>query len=421
MVWPRRKFGRGSLLCIKTYSSPIEKWIRCESALDLNVGVSNKPDIGTCLLDRRAGAGTNDRKPARICRWLWQIGRSVILDSTTSSDLNHGMTKLDKPQNSVSQNCDPQSSVAPLPIVPRRKITGISAILLPFKETGDVDWDGFRAHVQRTVDAGLIPAVNMDTGYGNLIDDQLKRTVLEEARALASENGFVAGAFVKDQPGDPFNVDSYSQAMEMIEANGGTPVIFQSYGLVEQNDDQIVASYEMLAKNCDQLIGFELANVFAPFGSIYSLDVYRQLVSIEKCIGAKHSSLSRELEWERLAIRNEVRPDFKVFTGNDLAIDMVMYGSDYLLGLSTFAPDYFAKRDAFWEKGDPRFYELNDWLQYLGFFSFRDPVPAYKHDAAMFLHLRNWIATDQTHPQSNARPPADREVLEKILEQLRNF
>ena len=34
-----------------------------------------------------------------------------------------------------------------------------------------------------------------------------------------------------------------------------------------------------------------------------------------------------------------VRPDFLVLTGNDLAIDMVMYGSDYLLGLSTFAPD----------------------------------------------------------------------------------
>ena len=38
----------------------------------------------------------------------------------------------------------------------------------------------------------------------------------------------------------------------------------------------------------------------------------------------------------------QMRPDFLVFTGNDLAIDMVMYGSDYLLGLSTFAPDLFA-------------------------------------------------------------------------------
>ena len=85
--------------------------------------------------------------------------------------------------------------------------------------------------------------------------------------------------------------------------------------------------------------------MFAPFGKIYSLDVYRGLLGVKKCLGAKHSSLRRELEWQRLALRDAVRPDFRVYTGNDLAIDMVMYGSDYLLGLSTFAPDLFAKRD----------------------------------------------------------------------------
>ena len=40
------------------------------------------------------------------------------------------------------------------------------------------------------------------------------------------------------------------------------------------------------------------------------------------------------------------------------------------------------------ESGDLRFYELNDLLQYLGSFSFREPVPAYRHDAAMFLRTR---------------------------------
>jgi hypothetical protein len=113
-----------------------------------------------------------------------------------------------------------------------------------------------------------------------------------------------------------------------------------------------------------------------------------------------------------------VRPEFLVLTGNDLAIDMVMYGSDYLLGLSTFAPDLFARRDALWAAGDPAFHELNDVLQYLGFFAFRAPVPAYKHSAAMFLHLRGWIATDRTHPNSPTRPAADREVLREIAARL---
>src|SRR6185312_3669892 len=131
------------------------------------------------------------------------------------------------------------------------------------------------------------------------------------------------------------------------------------------------------------LLIFELGEMFAPFGQIYDLQTIRELMEIPQIKGLKHSSLSRELEWQRLTLRDEVRADFKVYTGNDLAIDMVMYGSDYLLGLSTFAPDVFAKRDRLWAAGDPAFYEWNDLLQYLGFFAFRAPVPAYKHSAAM--------------------------------------
>jgi hypothetical protein len=116
--------------------------------------------------------------------------------------------------------------------------------------------------------------------------------------------------------------------------------------------------------------------------------------------------------------RDEVRPDFLVLTGNDLAIDMVMYGSDYLLGLSSFAPDLFAQRDAMWQAGHSDFYQLNDVLQYLGFFAFRVPVPAYKHSAAMFLKHRGWIQTALTHPDSATRPESDMPVLEEILSQL---
>ncbi len=56
-------------------------------------------------------------------------------------------------------------------LTPHRKITGISAILLPFNEDHTIDWEGFESHLQRTLRAGLIPAVNMDTGYTNLIDE----------------------------------------------------------------------------------------------------------------------------------------------------------------------------------------------------------------------------------------------------------
>ena len=95
-----------------------------------------------------------------------------------------------------------------------------------------------------------------------------------------------------------------------------------------------------------------------------------------------------------------------------------MYGSDYLLGLSTFAPDLFAQRDAMWEAGDPAFYELNDLIQYLGFFAFRPSVPAYKHSAAMFLKLRGWIKSDNSLPAGDRCPESDRAVLRDIAERL---
>lgn len=301
---------------------------------------------------------------------------------------------------------------------PRRTITGISAILLPFQESGAIDWAGFTAHCERTAAAGLAPAVNMDTGFGNLIDTATKTAALQATRSALGNGSFVAGAFVADTPGAPFNGEAYKRAIDAITTHGGTPVIFQSYGLTGQPGPEILRSYETLARYCHSFIGFELGQMFAPFGAIYDLETYRGLMGIPACIGAKHSSLRRELEWQRLQLRDAVRPDFKVFTGNDLAIDMVMYGSDYLLGLSTLAPDLFAKRDRLWAAGDSGFYELNDVLQYLGFFAFRNPVPAYKHTAAMFLKLRGWIGCDQTHPQSPTRPESDRAILKEIAAQL---
>ena len=301
---------------------------------------------------------------------------------------------------------------------PKRRIEGFSAILLPFLANGDVDWGGFAAHTRRTVEAGLGPAVNMDTGYGNLIDDATKRRELEITQAECGGRSYVAGAFVGDQPGAAFDFDTYARQMEMIQQHGGTPVIFQSYGLTQQGDDAIVAAYDKLGTVSERFVGFELGTMFAPFGKIYSLEVYRGLMGVKQCIGAKHSSLRRDLEWQRIVLRDATRPDFRVYTGNDLAIDMVMYGSDYLLGLSTFAPDVFAKRDAAWLAGDPAFYELNDLLQYLGFLAFRPPVPAYKHNAAMFLKLRGWLGCDNTHPKSPKRPDSDREILADIARRL---
>jgi len=298
---------------------------------------------------------------------------------------------------------------------------GMSAILLPYDEWGQIDWDGFREHLSRTLSAGLVPAVNMDTGYVNLITPEERQAVLAETKTCADRLAFVAGAYVRDSAGDAFNLDAYRRAIEEIHEAGGTPVIFQSFGLTSLEGERLLDAYRAIAKFTPHFIGFELGQMFAPFGRIYDLDTYAGLVAIPQCVGAKHSSLNRELEWQRLQLRDQVRPEFRVLTGNDLAIDMVMYGSDYLLGLSTFAPDLFARRDALWLAGDPGFYELNDLLQYLGFFVFRPPVPAYKHSAAQLLKLQGWLRHDAPHPQGMSRPASDVEILREIVQRMREW
>lgn len=295
----------------------------------------------------------------------------------------------------------------------------MSAILVPFGESGAIDWSAFEAHIERTASAGLTPAVNMDTGYVQLLSSDDKATALRIAELVTgSTTGFVAGAFVADRAGDGYNAAATVEAANQVLGHGGTPVVFPSHGLNSLDDAGWVDAMEGLGDQLDRFIGFELGAMFVPYGRIVGLDAYRALMGVQACIGAKHSSLSREAEWERLALRDELRPDFLVFTGNDLAIDMVVYGSDYLLGLSTFAPDLFAIRDRLWAEGDGRFWEVNDLLQYLGMFTFRRPVPGYRHDAAMFLKLRGWASTDRIPDGAPRRPASDRAVLADIAERV---
>ena len=301
---------------------------------------------------------------------------------------------------------------------PGRRITGMSAVLLPYRDDGRPDWHRFVEHVGRTAEAGLVPAVDMDTGFVNLLDDAAYEEALRLAADAVDGGGLVAGAVVVDEPGAPFDLDAHLARAAQVAGHGATPVVFPSFGLAGLPPDAWLDAHAAIGERCGRFLAFELGQAFAPFGRLLDLDTWSGLLDITECVGAKHSSLQREPEWDRLRRRDERRPDFAVLTGNDLAIDMVMYGSDYLLGLSTFAPDLFARRDRLWETGAAAFHELNDALQYLGQFAFRPPVPAYRHSAAQFLRLRGWLPGDAIHPDAPRRPESDVAVLAAIGEQL---
>ena len=296
-------------------------------------------------------------------------------------------------------------------IRPGRRIEGISAVLMPFARGGP-DLPCFERLVARTAAAGLVPAVNMDTGHVDRLTPSQRLEVLETTRRVLRGSRFVAGAYVEDETG-PLEA-RYRRACEAIWSRGGTPILFPCTDLGRLGGEEIVSLFRHVASGTPGLLAFELGEVFAAFGRIFDRATIAGLLEIEEVRGLKHSSLSRRLEWERLELRDAARPDFKIYTGNDLAIDMVMYGSDYLLGLSTFAPEAFALRDRYWLAGDPRFFELNDRLQYLGSFAFRPPTRAYRHSAAQFLRLTGHVADDGTPPGAPARPQSDLAVLAEI-------
>lgn len=303
---------------------------------------------------------------------------------------------------------------------PGRKIQGISAVLLPFDGHGKIDELGFRKHARRTLDAGLRLAVNMDTGYIDLLTAGEKQSILKWTReAVSDDDWFAAGALPvesEERPGI-----AYARECAAISEWGGVPVIFPSAKLAELDDAGLVEVFAEVAAATPRFLAFELGNVFNPHGRLFSDRVLGALMEMPQCCGLKHSSLDRATELHRLDLRDRIRPDFVIYTGNDLAADMVEYGSDYLLGLSTFCPELFAARDHAWAESSARYLDFRDMIQYLGWVGFREPVPAYKHSAAIFLHLTGGLENDQTHPLALRREPWDVEILRDAAARLQRL
>jgi dihydrodipicolinate synthase/N-acetylneuraminate lyase len=300
---------------------------------------------------------------------------------------------------------------------PNREVQGIAATLLPYETNGKVAVAAFQRHLVATHRAGLMNAVNMDTGYVNYLSEAERLEVLGWTReALGKDVPFVAGAYIEGCDGDV--VSLYRQQMDTIVKLGGIPILFQTARLHGKSSQEKVAVYKNACRGYSHVLGFELGRMFAPNGEIFDEDTVRGLMDIPELKGIKHSSLDRLVELERLALRDAQRPDFRIYTGNDLGINMIEYGSDYLLGLATFAPEKFAERDRLWKAGDATYYALSDALQYLGNVAFREPVPAYKHSAAAFLHLTGRIPTRLTHPKSPERPAWEPEILRSCAQRL---
>src|SRR6185503_12891503 len=133
--------------------------------------------------------------------------------------------------------------------------------------------------------------------------------------ALPANTRFFAGAYIERLEGDV--VALYRRKIDQIIAHGGTPIIFQTARLHGQPAKEKINCYQEICRGFQEVLGFELAQGFANNGEIFDDETMRGLMEIPELTGLKHSSLDRMKELELLALRDEVRPEFRIYTGND--------------------------------------------------------------------------------------------------------
>ena len=236
---------------------------------------------------------------------------------------------------------------------PGRTILGMSAVLLPFTDSGEVDWLAFESLLDRTVAVGITPAVNMDTGYVQLLDEATRFacSTWQLPTRLVPRGAFVAGAFVEDAPGAAFDLDAYLAADRRdLLARRRLPSSSRRMDSTRLDDAGWVDAHDQLGARVDRFIGFELGPMFVPYGRSTRSTCTRPARDLVSASARSTRRCSRELEWDRLALRDRGAPRLPCLHRQRSGHRHGVYGSDYLLGLSAFAPEAFAERDRRWAR-----------------------------------------------------------------------
>ncbi len=303
-------------------------------------------------------------------------------------------------------------------LCPGRRPEGLAPVLLPFDEAGHPDWDGFAHLLGRAVDAGFVPFVNAGPGMGEHLAPSVRAEVVATLGAAMGGAPFVAG--VRTEAGDDggFDPSRVAGAVDSIARHGGIPALFPSPSLASLSADEALGLLAWMGEWCDRLIAVDLPAERWEGGRTFGLDAFTALLDVGHCIGAVDGTWSRQVEWDRIRRRDEVRPDFRLYSANVLAVDQIMYGADHALDLSAAVPDAVADRDRDWAGEDPGVIERDDALQALATLVFRPPVAAAHHSLAVALHVRGWLAHDRVAPGVARRPEGEVDLLAPALDRL---
>ncbi len=227
------------------------------------------------------------------------------------------------------------------PALRHRPILGMSAVLLPFTADGAVDWPGFEAHVARTRRGRPRPRGqhgHRATCSSSIADTRAR--VLGPRPPRAAPPAFVAGAFVADDPGAAFDLDAYlrrdGRDRRVGRHAGDLPVARAQRA---RPTTTWVGAHAALGRRVDRFIGFELGPMFVPYGRIV---LPRRVPSAARSAAAASAPSTRRCRGRPSGTASRCAtvcvPTSTCSPATTSPSTWSCYGSDYLLGLSTFAP-----------------------------------------------------------------------------------
>ena len=304
-------------------------------------------------------------------------------------------------------------------LTPSRTIDGAAALPVWLEASGRLDLSGLAARLQETFAAGLTPAVNLFAGSVDWLGREQRIDVLATAAGVARGRRFIAGTLPTEDAA-PLAA-RYGRAVDAVVRQGGTPVLLPIRELATLDGDALAHLWRQATAGHRGVLVIEMAAAFDAPAPLYSADVVTRILDIASLGGLVHASLDRGVEWARIEARDVARPDFRIYSGHERALDMVAYGSDYLLATAGCAPEAFAARDRAWRQGAPIGFELNDALQALATLLYRDPIDGARHGALQWLQARGVLGRPSPAPGIVLRPDSDLALYQEIHTRLESL
>ena len=297
-----------------------------------------------------------------------------------------------------------RTGTRPHPAAHHRHVGGAAART----PTAAVDWPAFEAHVARTRGAGLTPAVNMDTGYVQLLDRRRPRARARPRSAGHRRRVRRRRLRAPTSPGARVRPRRLLRARPRRSPRGrharDLPVARSQRARRRRLGR---ARTTRIGRRFDRFIGFELGRDVRAVRpdrtpSTRTTGCWRSRAasapSTRRC--------RRPAEWDRLEVRDAVAPGLPRVhrqrprhRHGDVRLRLPPRPVDVRArGVRRARPAVGA--------GDPSFHELNDLLQYLGAFAFRPGARVPARRRAVPAAPRAGLDATRRRPARPAGPTA---------------